>query len=61
VEEEERKGKTRSGSFHDHEPTAPVDIPLAGTSWIRKGLESHYNVWMEMLLTKRRDLSFMQT
>jgi monofunctional biosynthetic peptidoglycan transglycosylase len=33
-----------------------VDLLWQGRSWIRKGLESYYTIWMEALLPKRRIL-----
>src|SRR5206468_2041575 len=37
----------------------PLTLPMLidqGRSWIRKGLESYYTIWMEALLPKRRIL-----
>jgi len=56
VKEAERKGKPVRGSSTITNQCARSIFLWQGRSWIRKGLESYYTIWMEMLLPKRRIL-----
>ena len=56
VEEAERKGKPVRGASTITNQCARSIFLWQGRSWIRKGLESYYTIWMEMLLPKRRIL-----
>ena len=52
----ERKGKPVRGASTITNQCARSIFLWQGRSWIRKGLESYYTVWMEALLPKRRIL-----
>jgi len=52
----ERKGKPARGASTITNQCARSIFLWQGRSWIRKGLESYYTVWMEALLPKRRIL-----
>src|SRR5207245_8279646 len=56
VEEGERKGKPVRGASTITNQCARSIFLWQGRSWIRKGLESYYTIWMEALLPKRRIL-----
>jgi len=56
VKEAERKGKPVRGASTITNQCARSIFLWQGRSWIRKGLESYYTIWMEMLLPKRRIL-----
>jgi monofunctional biosynthetic peptidoglycan transglycosylase len=56
VKEAERKGKPVRGASTITNQCARSIFLWQGRSWIRKGLESYYTVWMEALLPKRRIL-----
>jgi len=56
VEEAERKGKPVRGASTITNQCARSIFLWQGRSWIRKGLESYYTIWMEALLPKRRIL-----
>jgi monofunctional glycosyltransferase len=56
VKEAERKGRPVRGASTITNQCARSIFLWQGRSWIRKGLESYYTVWMEMLLPKRRIL-----
>jgi len=56
VKEAERKGKAVRGASTITNQCARSIFLWQGRSWIRKGLESYYTIWMEMLLPKRRIL-----
>jgi monofunctional glycosyltransferase len=56
VKEAERKGKQVRGASTITNQCARSIFLWQGRSWIRKGLESYYTIWMEMLLPKRRIL-----
>jgi len=51
-----RKGKPVRGASTITNQCARSIFLWQGRSWIRKGLESYYTIWMEMLLPKRRIL-----
>ena len=52
----ERKGKPVRGTSTITNQCARSIFLWQGRSWIRKGLESYYTIWMEALLPKRRIL-----
>jgi monofunctional biosynthetic peptidoglycan transglycosylase len=52
----ERKGKPVRGASTITNQCARSIFLWQGRSWIRKGLESYYTIWMEALLSKRRIL-----
>jgi monofunctional biosynthetic peptidoglycan transglycosylase len=54
VKEAERKGKPVRGASTITNQCARSIFLWQGRSWIRKGLESYYTIWMEALLPKRR-------
>lgn len=54
VKEAERKGKPVRGASTITNQCARSIFLWQGRSWIRKGLESYYTIWMEALLSKRR-------
>jgi len=54
VKEAERKKKPVRGASTITNQCARSIFLWQGRSWIRKGLESYYTIWMEMLLPKRR-------
>ena len=54
VKEAERKGKPVRGASTITNQCARSIFLWQGRSWIRKGLESYYTIWMEVLLPKRR-------
>src|SRR5437667_9105132 len=56
VKEAERKQKPVRGASTITNQCARSIFLWQGRSWIRKGLESYYTVWMEALLPKRRIL-----
>jgi monofunctional biosynthetic peptidoglycan transglycosylase len=56
LKEAERKGKPVRGTSTITNQCARSIFLWQGRSWIRKGLESYYTIWMEMLLPKRRIL-----
>ncbi len=56
VKEAERKGKPVRGASTITNQCARSIFLWQGRSWVRKGLESYYTIWMEALLTKRRIL-----
>src|SRR6476469_4167457 len=56
VKEAERKGKPVRGASTITNQCARSIFLWQGRSWFRKGLESYYTIWMEMLLPKRRIL-----
>jgi len=56
VKEAERKGETVRGASTITNQCARSIFLWQGRSWIRKGLESYYTIWMEALLPKRRIL-----
>jgi monofunctional biosynthetic peptidoglycan transglycosylase len=56
VKEAERKKKPVRGASTITNQCARSIFLWQGRSWIRKGLESYYTVWMEALLSKRRIL-----
>src|SRR5438874_10635025 len=56
VKEAERKGKPVRGASTITNQCARSIFLWQGRSWIRKGLEAYYTIWMEMLLPKRRIL-----
>jgi len=56
LKEAERKGKPVRGASTITNQCARSIFLWQGRSWIRKGLESYYTVWMEALLPKRRIL-----
>jgi monofunctional biosynthetic peptidoglycan transglycosylase len=56
MKEAERKGKPVRGASTITNQCARSIFLWQGRSWIRKGLESYYTIWMEMLLPKRRIL-----
>src|SRR5438094_9591599 len=56
VKEAERKGRPVRGASTITNQCARSIFLWQGRSWIRKGLESYYTVWMEALLPKRRIL-----
>ncbi len=51
-----RKGKPVRGASTITNQCARSIFLWQGRSWIRKGLESYYTIWMEILLPKRRIL-----
>ncbi|MGI8819787.1 MAG: monofunctional biosynthetic peptidoglycan transglycosylase [Chthoniobacterales bacterium] len=56
MKEAERKGKPVRGASTITNQCARSIFLWQGRSWIRKGLESYYTIWMELLLPKRRIL-----
>ena len=56
VKEAERKGKPVRGASTITNQCARSIFLWQGRSWIRKGLESYYTIWMELLLPKGRIL-----
>jgi monofunctional biosynthetic peptidoglycan transglycosylase len=56
VKEAERKRKPVRGASTITNQCARSIFLWQGRSWIRKGLESYYTIWMEALLPKRRIL-----
>jgi monofunctional biosynthetic peptidoglycan transglycosylase len=54
VKEAERKKKPVRGASTITNQCARSIFLWQGRSWIRKGLESYYTIWMEVLLPKRR-------
>jgi monofunctional biosynthetic peptidoglycan transglycosylase len=54
VKEAERKRKPVRGASTITNQCARSIFLWQGRSWIRKGLESYYTIWMELLLPKRR-------
>jgi monofunctional biosynthetic peptidoglycan transglycosylase len=56
VKEAERKKKPVRGASTITNQCARSIFLWQGRSWIRKGLESYYTIWMEVLLPKRRIL-----
>src|SRR5438552_19096772 len=52
----ERKGKPVRGASKINKRCERTILLCQGRSWIRKGLESYYTIWMEALLPKRRIL-----
>jgi monofunctional biosynthetic peptidoglycan transglycosylase len=56
VKEAERKGKPVRGASTITNQCARSIFLWQSRSWIRKGLESYYTIWMEALLPKRRIL-----
>ena len=56
MEKAERDGKPVRGASTITNQCARSIFLWQGRSWIRKGLESYYTIWMELLLPKRRIL-----
>jgi len=56
MEKAERTGKSVRGASTISNQCARSIFLWQGRSWIRKGLESYYTIWMELLLPKRRIL-----
>jgi monofunctional glycosyltransferase len=56
VKKAERKGKPVRGASTITNQCARSIFLWQGRSWIRKGMESYYTIWMEALLPKRRIL-----
>jgi len=56
LKEAERKRKPVRGASTITNQCARSIFLWQGRSWIRKGLESYYTIWMEILLPKRRIL-----
>src|SRR4051812_36935803 len=56
LKEAERKGKPVRGASTITNQCARSIFLWQGRSWIRKGLEFYYTIWMELLLSKRRIL-----
>jgi monofunctional biosynthetic peptidoglycan transglycosylase len=56
MEKAEKTGKPVRGASTITNQCARSIFLWRGRSWIRKGLESYYTVWMELLLPKRRIL-----
>ena len=54
VKKAKRKGKPVRGASTITNQCARSIFLWQGRSWIRKGLESYYTIWMEALLPKRR-------
>jgi monofunctional biosynthetic peptidoglycan transglycosylase len=54
VKEAERKKKSVRGASTITNQCARSIFLWQGRSWIRKGLEAYYTIWMEVLLPKRR-------
>ena len=54
VKEAERKRKPVRGASTITNQCARSIFLWQGRSWMRKGLESYYTIWMELLLPKRR-------
>ena len=51
-----RKGRTARGASTITQQCARSLFLWQGRSWVRKGIEAYYTVWMELLLPKRRIL-----
>ena len=51
-----RKGRTPRGASTITQQCARSLFLWQGRSWVRKGIEAYYTVWMELLLPKRRIL-----
>jgi len=56
MEKSEKTGKSVRGASTITNQCARSIFLWQGRSWIRKGLESYYTIWMELLLPKRRIL-----
>jgi monofunctional glycosyltransferase len=56
MEKAEKSGKPVRGASTITNQCARSIFLWQGRSWIRKGLESYYTIWMELLLPKRRIL-----
>src|SRR5205085_8120818 len=56
MEKAEKIGKPVRGASTITNQCARSIFHWQGRSWIRKGLESYYTIWMEALLPKRRIL-----
>jgi monofunctional biosynthetic peptidoglycan transglycosylase len=56
MEKAEKTGKPVRGASTITNQCARSIFLWQGRSWIRKGLESYYTIWMEVLLPKRRIL-----
>ncbi|MFL6520485.1 MAG: monofunctional biosynthetic peptidoglycan transglycosylase [Chthoniobacterales bacterium] len=56
MEKAEKTGKPIRGASTITNQCARSIFLWQGRSWIRKGLESYYTIWMELLLPKRRIL-----
>src|ERR1043165_6511768 len=56
MEKAEKTGKSVRGASTITNQCARSIFLWQGRSWIRKGLESYYTIWMELLLPKRRIL-----
>jgi monofunctional biosynthetic peptidoglycan transglycosylase len=56
MEKAEKTGKPVRGASTITNQCARSIFLWQGRSWIRKGLESYYTIWMELLLPKRRIL-----
>ncbi len=56
MDKAERTGKPVRGASTITNQCARSIFLWQGRSWIRKGLESYYTIWMELLLPKRRIL-----
>ena len=56
MEKAEKTGKPVRGASTITNQCARSIFHWQGRSWIRKGLESYYTIWMELLLPKRRIL-----
>ncbi len=54
MEKAEKTGKPVRGASTITNQCARSIFLWQGRSWIRKGLESYYTIWMELLLPKRR-------
>jgi len=54
VKEAERKGKPVRGASTITNQCARSIFLWQGRSWIRKGLETYYTIWMELMLSKSR-------
>jgi monofunctional biosynthetic peptidoglycan transglycosylase len=54
MEKAEKTGKPVRGASTITNQCARSVFLWQGRSWIRKGLESYYTIWMELLLPKRR-------
>lgn len=56
MEKAEKTGKPVRGASTITNQCARSIFLWQGRSWVRKGLESYYTIWMELLLPKRRIL-----
>ncbi|HMG04165.1 MAG TPA: monofunctional biosynthetic peptidoglycan transglycosylase [Chthoniobacterales bacterium] len=56
MEKAEKRGKPVRGASTITNQCARSIFLWQGRSWVRKGLESYYTIWMELLLPKRRIL-----